>query len=267
MKTLTFRSLIAVTALFAVSSCSDNKVDPKQKTFVLVHGAWQGAYVWQQVKAQLEQKGQKVIVVELPAHGEDNSPPENQTLDGYRDVVIEAVQSANKKVILVGHSMGGMVISEAAEEIPALIEKQIYIGAFLPANGESLMDLAGQDAQSHLGPSLVFSDKPTVDVKPENLIDIFCQDGSDAVKELLIAKYRPEPIIPFTNKATLTAGAFGKVLKYYIYTSEDHAIGIELQKLMVARTGIKKVYTLKSGHCPFLSMPDKVTETLMDIIK
>ncbi len=261
--------MVLITCLLIFNSGCSKSDNPKpSKTFVLVHGAWQGTYVWQFVKDGLEKLGQKVIVVELPAHGNDTTPAANASIDIYRDKVIAAINTANTKVVLVGHSMGGMVVSAVAESIPNKIEKLVYVAAFVPASGQRLVDLAGQDAQSQLGPSLIPSaDHLTLDITPANRIAIFCQDGSATVKQLLNDKFRVEPAIPFGMPVTITAAAFGKVDKYYIHTAADQAIGINLQKQMVLAAEITKVYSLNSGHSPFLSVPDSSTNILMTIVK
>jgi len=262
-------SIIVVVAMLTIGgSCSKSDNSIPSKTFVLVHGAWQGAYVWQFVKSDLEKLGQKVIVVELPAHGNDTTSAANVSMNVYRDKVIAAVNSTNTKVVLVGHSMGGMVVSAVAESIPDKIEKLVYVAAFVPLSGQRLVDLAGQDTQSLLGPSLIPSaDQLTLDIIPANRIPIFCQDGSAAVKQLLTDKFKVEPAIPFVMPVSLTAAAFGTVDKYYVHTTADQAIGINLQKQMAAAAGITKLYSLNSGHSPFLSVPDSLTNILMTIIK
>ncbi|MEO8770813.1 MAG: alpha/beta fold hydrolase [Ferruginibacter sp.] len=240
----------------------------KSKTFVLVHGAWQAPYVWDNVKKQIEKNGNKVIVVDLPGHGDDQTPPVKASIDAYRDKVIEAMNGSNEKVILVGHSMGGMVISAVAEKIPGQISKLVYVGAYVPTNGQSLLDLANMDKQSLLGPSLIPSkDQLTLDVKKENLISIFCQDGSEDVKKLLLSKYKAEPAIPFANKVILSAANFGSVDKYYIHTAQDHAVGIDLQNQMVSNAHITKVFSVESGHSPFLSKPNDLSSLLLSFAK
>lgn len=267
MKKLILSGIIAAVA-FCIVSCSKDDNHLPNKTFVLVHGAWQGAWVWQEVKTQLESKGQTVIVVELPAHGADTTSPLNTSIDIYREKVITAINKINGKIILVGHSMGGVVITAVAEKIPNQIEKLVYIGAFLPANGQSLLDLANNDTQSHLGAALRPADGGlTLDIVPDSIINIFCQDGSAQTKQLLLSKFRKEPAIPFQNKVTITAGAFGKVDKYYIKTLQDHAVGADLQSRMIIAAGITKVFPIQSGHSPFLSMPNIVTEILLQIIQ
>ncbi len=268
MKKKCIHLLLIVAGITSLISCKHYQL-PVTNTYVLVHGAWQAPYVWTTVKEQLEKAGQKVVVVELPAHGDDYTSPANVSIDVYRDKVISAIssiKSTNQRVILVGHSLGGVVVTAVAEKIPEKIKKLIYIGAFVPANGQSLFDLASQDAQSLLGPSLIpSSDQLTLDVKHENITSIFCQDGSDAVKQLVLDNYRAEPAIPFTNKVTLTDANFGSVDKYYIHTLQDHAIGIDLQNKMADAAHITKTFAVNTGHSPFLTQPTEVTKLLLTI--
>jgi pimeloyl-ACP methyl ester carboxylesterase len=270
MKPFRFATLLVALLLCALVGCSDKKTDPAvpSKTFVLVHGAWQAPYAWQFVKQRLEQQNQRVIVVELPGHGTDNTPPATLTLNAYRDKVVTAIQAQPDNVILVGHSLGGMVVTAVAESIPARISKLVYIGTFLPANGQSLLALASTDSTSQLGAALVPSaDQLTLDIRPDRLVPVFIQDGSDAAKKLVTDNYRAEPAIPFTNPVTVTAANFGRVDKYYLHTTQDNAVGLRLQKRMAAAAGITKTYTLASSHCPFLSVPDQVSDVLLNLAR
>ncbi len=269
MKTMFLTLLLAVFTLFTSSSCttddSENATVPSQ-TYVLVHGAWQAPYVWNTVKANLEKQGQKVIVVELPGHGSDNTVTHTLSLDVYASKVIEAMNKTNEKVILVGHSMAGMVISNVAEKVPSKIKELVYIGAFLPESGQSLGELAQMDPSSQLGGSLVQSaDQLTFDIKSENLVHLFINDGSQAAKDLVVNNYRAEPAIPLGNKVTLTAQNFGNVQKVYIKTLQDIVISPNFQNQMISKAGISKVYELNTSHSPFLSKPNEVSDLLIKI--
>ncbi|SEI53036.1 Pimeloyl-ACP methyl ester carboxylesterase [Dyadobacter sp. SG02] len=260
--------LSAVLAVFACSSCakSDEPTVAKSNTYVLVHGAWQAPYVWDAVRSDLENKGNQVIVVELPGHGNDQTPTHMLSLDVYTKKVVDAIAKVPGKVVLVGHSMGGMVITNAAEQVPAKISKLVYIGAFLPASGQNLGELATSDADSKLGQQLVESaDHLTLDVKREMLASLFIGDGSQAAKDQVLAHYRPEPAIPFGNKVTLTAANFGAVDKAYIKTTQDVVISPGLQDRMIAAAGIKAVYPINTSHSPFLSQPHTVSDLLIKI--
>jgi pimeloyl-ACP methyl ester carboxylesterase len=260
--------LSAVFAMTVFSSGTKEDRSAKSNIYVLVHGAWQGPYVWDVVRADLEKKGNKVIVVELPGHGNDKAPTHTLSLDAYSDKVIQSLSKVDGKVILVGHSMGGMVITHVAEKAANRINRLVYVGAFLPASGQALTDLAYSDPDSKLGPNLVPSaDELTLDVKKEHLVNLFINDGTQATKNLVISNYRAEPAIPFTNKVTLTDENFGAVDKVYIKTLQDVVISPGLQSRMIAAAGIKTVLEVNSSHSPFLSQPHKLSELLLKVGK
>jgi pimeloyl-ACP methyl ester carboxylesterase len=253
---------------FAAFAKENETPAPPKNTYILVHGSWQAPYVWDAVRADLVKKGNTVIVVELPGHGGDNTPPQNLSLDVYRDKVMEALAKTNGNVILVGHSMAGMVITQVAEKVPTKISKLVYIGAFLPASGQALTDLAFSDPGSKLGPALVPSaDQLTLDVKRDNLTELFINDGAPATKEAVITHYRAEPAIPFANKVTLTPANFGSVDKVYIKTLQDVVISPALQDRMIAAAGIKTIYEVNTSHSPFLAQPHAVSDLLLKLGK
>ena len=140
-------TLLAFSSFSAFASCTgnDENQNGKPQTYVLVHGAWQAPYVWDEVKLNLTKNGNQVIIVELPGHGKDHTPNQNLSLNLYRDKVIEALSKVNGKVILVGHSMGGMVVTAVAESIPSKISRLVYIGAFLPTSRQAIADIAKTD--------------------------------------------------------------------------------------------------------------------------
>jgi pimeloyl-ACP methyl ester carboxylesterase len=270
MKTMTLSVLLMLSVIFGATAGLRFSADKNKtgKTFVLVHGAWMAPYAWEKVSKALTSSGNKVIVVELPGHGGDQTAPSGITLDAYRNKVVGAINEIDGKVILVGHSLGGMIISVVAELIPDKIEKLIYVGAYLPGNGQSLLSIASTDAKSLLGPALIPSeDKTTLDVQRDKITDIFCADASSANQALLVKNYRVEPAIPFTNNAVLSSERFGKVDKAYIHTLQDRVISMDVQNQMVSANGLKEVYSLSSSHTPFLSMPDKLSKLLIQIAK
>jgi pimeloyl-ACP methyl ester carboxylesterase len=256
---------ITALACASFSSCSDDDEKPKS-TYVLVHGAWQAPYVWKTVSEDLQKEGHTVITVELPGHGSDQTPTYTLSQDVYRDKVLNAMSAINGQVILVGHSMGGMVVTNVSESNPSKIRKLVYIGAFLPASGQALVDLADSDPDSQLKKSLIESqDRLTLDVAHENLTTLFINDGTTEAKESVLSNYRAEPAIPFTNPVTLTQGAFGTVDKVYIKTLQDIVISPGLQDRMIAAAGITTIYPINTSHSPFLSQPHTISELLLRI--
>ena len=261
--------LFAATAAVTFSSCSKDSDEIKSpaKNYILVHGAWEAAYVWDSVKASLIKGGNNVTVIELPGHGSDQTAPSTITLNLYRDKVIEAMAKINGKVILVGHSLGGMIISSVAEQVPTKVQKLVYLAAYLPTSGQSLFDIATTDAGSHLTLDILkFSaDGTTVDVDSAHIVDVFIQDGSAQAQSLLLSHYKAEPSKPLTDTVALTSANFGSVAKAYIMTLQDHTISPDLQNRMINIASVKEVYQLNAGHCASITKPDSLAILLTKI--
>src|ERR1700744_5080196 len=173
----------------------------------------------------------------MPGHGTDQTPVLRLKFDVYKNVVINTIDSLGGKVILVGHSFGGVIISDVAESIPSKIEKLVYIAGFVPLSGQSCLALARTDTTSVLGASLVPSeDGLPLGVVQNEIVPSFIQDGTTAEQNLVLANFRAEPTVPLTNPVTLTAANYGSVPKAYIRTLMDHAITPTLQARMLAAT-------------------------------
>ncbi len=277
MKKLILILLSVATATLMFSSCSKKNdavkpAAPVVKNYVLVHGAWQAPYVWDSVKTTLIKEGNNVTVVELPGHGSDQTVPSTITLNLYVTTVLNAISQINGKVILVGHSLGGMIISSVAEQIPTKIEKLVYLSAYLPTSGQSLLALASTDAGSALGDSVnnvpilnINTTNGTLDVLHNQIVNVFIQDGSTQAQNLVLQNYRIEPLIPFTTPVTLTSANFGSVEKVYIKTLQDHVVSPALQNRMIAASNVKTVYQLNTSHSSFLVKPDSVAILLTKI--
>jgi pimeloyl-ACP methyl ester carboxylesterase len=262
-KTIYLLLMTAITC--GMASCSKhNKSSFGAKTYVIVPGAWSAPYAWGSVKTDLENAGNKVVVIQLPGHGTDQTPPQGLTLDTYKNIVINTIDSIGGKVILVGHSFGGVIISDVAESIPSKIEKLVYIAAFVPVSGQSALALASTDTTSVLGANLVPSeDGLTLGVVQNEIVPSFIQDGTTAEQNLVLANFRAEPLIPLTDSVSLTTANYGSVSKVYIKTLMDHAITPTLQGRMLAATPtFSSILAINTSHSAFLVMPDSVAALL-----
>jgi pimeloyl-ACP methyl ester carboxylesterase len=134
---------------------------------VLVHGAFSGAWCWEPVLPGLRAAGHTVQTVELPGSGEDDTPVAEVTLQAYADRVGDAL-GEGAPAVLVGHSMGGMVITQAAAQHPERVAALVYVTAFLPGDGHSLLDLTAlpEGADDQVQANLVVAGDPPVATLP-----------------------------------------------------------------------------------------------------
>ena len=260
MKTLFILLAISLSALTGCEK-SDHTDKP---TIVLVHGAWSDVSAWDSVRPILVANGLNVITVNLPGHGNDKTPFPSITLQSYVDAVKKAIGTQNN-VILVGHSMAGIVISQVAENMPGSIKKLVYLAAYLPQNGQSLLDIAKTDAGSHVGKYLKIDEQnSTVAIDKEGAVDIFVADAPESVQAKFALGVQPDPFVPFITPVKLSAEHFGATEKVYIYTTNDHAVSYPAQQVMATSMQVKTKYTLESSHTPFISMPDQLASILIN---
>lgn len=257
---LLFFVLILQTVLFGQN---------KERTYILVHGAWHGAWSWNKVIPLMTDKGYKVIAIDLPGHGEDTTNASNVSFADYVKKVTETANKVEGEVILVGHSMGGTVISQAAENLgKTKVYKLIYLDAFLPKNGESVSSLAGliesslpkDSSRLTIGNGLILSeDKKTSVFKPEVADILFYHDCSQADKDLAHRNLNRQSFAPLGTPVNVSDSIYGVIPKYYILCTESKDLD---KSILPTRVKCEKVVTLKSGHSPFFSQPRQLVKLL-----
>jgi pimeloyl-ACP methyl ester carboxylesterase len=232
-------------------------------TFVLVHGAWHGAWCWQKLVPLLEAQGHRVVAPDLLGLGDDRTPLPQVTLAAWTDQICRAIDAQSEPVILVGHSRGGVVISQVAERRPDKIEKLVYLTAMMIENGESGLGTFGKIGPSPLQDHLVIApDGVSMTVKEEGYKPSFygmCTDEDVALAKRLC---RPEPLEPSNAPMTLSAANYGRVPRIYIECLRDNAITPAMQKAMYTAMPCEKVITMDTDHSPFFSAPAELARHL-----
>ncbi|MBY8962876.1 alpha/beta fold hydrolase [Flavobacterium sp. D11R37] len=235
-------------------------------TYVLVHGAWADESAWGFVRNSLAVNA-NVEVINLPAHGIDLTDAAKVSLSDYVETVENRIRNYKGKVILVGHSMAGIIISQVAENMPDKIDKLIYVSAYLPKNGEDILSLSKKDKQSLVGNALQFNTGYTAaTIKKDVIAPAVCADCPDYMKDILVKYHKEEPVKPLGDKVTLTKVKFGSIPKYYIHTTNDKAVGYALQQQMVKDNGgIKETFMMNTSHLPFVVKPDEFVAIIKSI--
>ena len=237
-------------------------------TFVLVHGSFHGAWCWDDVRTRLEARGHRVIAVDLPGRGRNPMPVEGCTLEAYAEVVCRALDAAETPAVLVAHSMGGVVATQAAEMRPERIARLVYVCAFLPRDGQALLDLATTDAQSAILPTLIIDEAAGVhSVRREARVQVFYDDCPSAIAEPAAERLIPEPLAPVSTPVRVTAERYGRVPRAYVRATRDRCLTPELQDRMIAAAPCERVVSIESSHSPFFSRPDELTEHLVSLAR
>lgn len=231
--------------------------------FVLVHGAWHGGWCWEKVIPCLQRAGHEILAPDLPGHGDNQYPPADITLSAYTHYVRETVEQISGGVILVGHSMAGIVISSVAELIPDKISRLVYLTAFLLRDGESMLEVTQKDTDSLVLPNLVYSrDRRSATVRDNIVADAFYNGCAEA--DIIRAKSRlvPEPLAPIATPVHVTENNWGRVPRSYIECTRDRAISPALQRQMQVYLPCAQVLQMDTGHSPFISEIDDLAGKL-----
>jgi pimeloyl-ACP methyl ester carboxylesterase len=231
-------------------------------TFILVHGACHGGWCWEKVQPILESHGHKVCAPDLPGLGKDHTPPANVTLPDNVEKISRLLDKMEEPVVLVGHALGGVTISQTAEARRRRIKALVYVCGLMPPSGKASREMTAGD------PEILF--RRSREVSPDGLTytfaraqlpALFYQDVSYEDRYRAMERLRPQPISISKTPLTLTEDRYGSVARWYIECTLDNAVRIGRQRAMVKALPCK-VITMECGHSPFYSNPEELVEHL-----
>ena len=238
---------------------------------VLVHGAFGGAWVWEPALPGLRAKGHEVEAIDLPGQGADRTPVAEVTLDSYARRICDAVAQGSPAV-LVGQSMGGIAVTQAAARCPQQVAGLVYVGAFAPEEGQSLTELvalpeaADDQVQAHL---VVEGDPPVALLPPDGARVALFNRATDEQATWGAERLGPQPVAVFDEPLSLEGAdreAFVRLPRAYIVCTEDRAIPRAMQQRMLEAVGIKQVAELDADHWPWLSRTEEFVDVLDQVV-
>ncbi len=226
---------------------------------LLVHGSCHGAWCWRDLTPQLAAQGHSVRAIDLPSHGSDPTPPSEVTLESCCDAVLDAT---SPDTIIVGHSWGGYPISAAAEAAPDQMRGLIYLCAYVPVSGLSLVDMRKRAPRQLIGDAIEKSaDGLSYSVLPDRVQGLFYHDCSTEVVQYALARLCPQAILPQTTPLTVGEN-LARVPKAYIRTLDDRTVPTEFQETMSACAKPELRLTIDSSHSPFFSHPRQLADLI-----
>jgi pimeloyl-ACP methyl ester carboxylesterase len=275
--------------------------------FVLIHGGWHNQSAWDRVVPLLKAAGHPALTLDLPGAGVNTIAPaslglrpfdaaafaaerspiagvtQQQRTQSVVALVKQAASLNDGKVILVGHSAGGMTISAVAEQVPERLLAVVYLAGFLVPNGLPLFAMAQHKALAGaLAPGLFVGDPLAIgatrinagstDAAYRSLLkaafygDLSESEFARAASQLHYDESNAGAVAP----SEITPGRFGTVSRHYIRCTQDRAIPLTGQDHMIATVdgaigGKTTTHTLESSHSPFLSQPAALAKILIDI--
>lgn len=231
-------------------------------TFVLIHGSQHARWCWRKIEPLLERKGHTVAAPDLPGHGDDQRPPSEVTLKSYADRICAAASAQNEPVILVGHSGGDAAITQAAENCPDKIRALVYLSAFLPRNGESVMTWVMQDHESVIHGRVLPVAEGLVSVPRELFHEAFYGKCSAEDEAFATPLLMPQASAPLETPVTTSTERWGRIPRYYIECACDRTITLRLQRAMQRPSPCQEVFSLDADHSPFFSAPRALVDIL-----
>jgi thioesterase domain-containing protein len=229
-------------------------------TFVLVHGAWHGAWCWRRVARLLTRNGHEVFTPTLTGLCERSHllTPAVDLDTHILDVVNTMKWQELNNVVLVGHSYGGMVISGVAEKMEKAIWSLVMLDAFMPQDGQSVVDMQTPAMRD----TIVAAERSGATTLPPRAAEFFKVNEKD--RAWVDAQCTPHPIQCFLQKLALTGARERIAKKAYIraatYPSPYFDTG-----LAGARAKKWRTYEAPCGHDVMLDMPERLTEILQEV--
>ncbi len=228
-------------------------------TFVLVHGAWHGAWCWRRLARLLTRNGHDVFAPTLTGLAERSHllTPDIDLDTHILDVVNEMKWQELSGVVLVGHSYGGMVISGVAEKMEKAISSFVLLDAFFPESGQAVVDLAAPAVRD----GLLAAQRNGATTVPPRSAAMFNVNDKD--RAWVDARCTPQPIKCMLQKLTLTGARERIAQRAYIraigYPNPPFDLGLDK-----ARERGWNVYEAACGHDVMVDAPDRLAEILQD---
>jgi len=233
---------------------------------LLVHGAWHGAWCYKPLLAELRARGREAVAIDLPGAGDDPADPAGVTFQDCAARVVEVARGMGGPVLLVGHSMGGMVITLAAELAPECFSALVYIAAIVPGRGQGALMLTATDGTASPAKEALSADGRLLNAAPPEMARAaFYHDCPEEYVADALPRLRPVPTGFLLTPVQLPRDRAAGLKRHYIECTEDRILPISLQRRMVAARGRMVVHTLASAHSPFYAMPGAVADILVAV--
>lgn len=233
-------------------------------TIVICHGAWGGGWSWRKVRRALAARGHDVLTPTLTGLGERATLLSRDTglTTHIEDLLAVLFYEDLRDVYLVGHSYGGMVVTGVADRAPERIARIVYLDAFVPEDGQSVLEFHSPEARQRIRDAVRLQGEGWLMPPGPLAPDVAPEEAS-----WLAARRMPQPLKTFEEPIRLS-GAAARLPRTYIYCTVKAPGDVFIPFATRARTGAGWTYfDLDSGHTPNNTMPDRLAALLELVVR
>ena len=229
-------------------------------TFVLVHGAWHGGWCWRRVADRLRRDGHVVFAPTLTGLGERSHllRPGIDLATHVADIVNVMRWERLSDVVLCGHSYGGFVISAVAEEMTAAIRALVFLDAFLPQSGDTILKLTGPAVQDGIRAALQRGELG-VPPRPAQAFGV-----NEADRQWVDSFCVPQPIATFTSPIALSGARERIARKTYIRAKGYDNPAFDRALASAETDAAWRCHKVACGHDVMVDMPDRLSALLLE---
>ncbi len=240
---------------------SRRKAANDMSSFLLIHGAFRGAWLWERLMPLLMRGGGNPVAIDLPGHGDRSADRKGITMSSYIEDVMHFIRNENlQDIVLVGHSMSGIVISKVAEEMPDRIRHLVYLAAAVPKDNDALIDLLTKDRQAALRPQ--YGKVQELFGPIEQLRPMYFTDLEGDEQTYFLRQLTPQPLAVFFEHVRFKKFPDVAMPKTYIMGLKDKSFPPELARRFADRLGVKPL-EIDAGHDLMVSQPGEVADVLL----
>ncbi len=243
-----------------------------KEKIVLVHGAFHNKDCWNLLIPELQKRGIISHTLTLVGHQSSNNNALSISLRDYVNQVVKMIQDIGESVMLLGHSMGGIIISMVAEQCPHLIRHLIYLTANVPRKKDRMIYMGKQmksNDESIFLEALEYSfsalSKGRLSLNPDLSGQAFYSEQTPGIQKVWAQKIVNQPFRPYLGKIRWSKEKLQNITKSYIECELDKALTLSQQRFNQKNMTFNHVRTLKSDHSPFLLMPKELAETIFEL--
>lgn len=232
--------------------------------FLLIHGSCHGAWCWRDLIPALIAAGHTARAIDLPGHGDESRDLGSVTLAETAEAIVAAT---TPDTIVLGHSWAGFPISAAAEAAPGALRGLIYLCAYVPVSGQSLIEMRKAGPRQTIGSAaLKAPDGASYRIDPTEAPRLFYHDCPAEAVAYALPRLCAQPILPQDTPLTLGKN-WQDTQKAYIRCTNDQTIPPEYQAQMVADWPRNTVHEMQCSHSPFFADPDGLADLIGHIAK